>query len=266
MRLFVRQPRRPSQSAREIAGRLGARLIRRTNSRYRYRSGDRIINWGNPLPFDAPYCAVMNDPAAVEVAINKVLTWEKLELLQVPTVEWTEDWAEAVEWMLRNDERVMVRSILRGSQGRGITVYSRDGTEHSLPVGNFEADGYEPGGVYVKVFGRNPRRVSEFRVAVCNGQVIDYAQKKKRRNREGRFSPYVRSHGNGWVFCREGVELPPALHDAAQSAVEALDLDFGAVDCAIDRSGRVCVYEINTAPGIEGTSHDRWADALGGGW
>jgi glutathione synthase/RimK-type ligase-like ATP-grasp enzyme len=119
------------------------------------------------------------------------------------------------------------------------------------------------GETYVKVFGRNPAHVTEYRVAVCGGQVIDYAQKKRRRDYEGRFNPYIRSHGNGWIFAREEVSPPEAVLHAATDAIELLDLDFGAVDIGSDRGGSVCVYEVNTAPGVEGTSLDRWGDALG---
>jgi glutathione synthase/RimK-type ligase-like ATP-grasp enzyme len=258
MRIFIRPPRRASQSAREIAGRLGARLIRRTNSRYRYRPGHRIINWGNPLPLAAPMTYVYNDPNAVGLAIDKLSTWEILVENGVPTVQWTNDHARALEWMRENDERVLHRTQLRGTQGRGIEVYSRDGSEYSAPM--FEM--FDTGGMYVKVFGRNPKHVTEFRVAVCGGEVIDFAQKKRRKDHEGRFNPYVRSHGNGWVFCREAVECPASAHAAAEDAVSSLGLDFGAVDLGVSRDGSVCVYEINTAPGIEGTSHDRWTDGL----
>lgn len=259
MRTFIRPPRRASQSAREIAGRLGARLIRRTNSRYRYRPGHRIINWGNPLPIDAPLTYVYNTPEAVALAIDKPSTWITLKTHGVPTVEYTWDHAEALRWMREDNARVMARRQLRASQGRGIEVYSRDGTAHTQPM--FEM--FDEGGVYVKVFGYNPQHVTEYRCAVCNGEVIDFAQKKRRSNHEGRIDPYIRSHRNGWVFCREAVDLPDHAAIAATEAVEALGLDFGAVDLGVHGDGGVCIYEVNTAPGIEGTSHTRWADALG---
>jgi glutathione synthase/RimK-type ligase-like ATP-grasp enzyme len=233
-------------------------MIRRTNSRYRYRPGHRIINWGNPLPIDAPLTYVYNTPNAVALAIDKPSTWITLKTHGVPTVEYTWDHGEAQRWMREDDERVLLRTTLRGSQGRGISAFSRDGTAYSQPM--YEM--YDGGGVYVKVFGRNPAHVTEYRVAVCDGQVIDFAQKKRRTDHEGRIDPYIRSHRNGWVFCREGVTCPTDAHEAAVDAIVALGLDFGSVDLGVCRD-RVCVYEVNTAPGIEGTSHDRWSDALG---
>jgi len=259
-RLFVRPPRRASQSARDIAFRTGARLIRRNNSRYRFRTGDRVINWGNPAPIDVPNYAVYNHPVAVALAIDKSRTWDCLQLHGVPTVDVTYNWGDARHW-LHEGQRVMVRTALQSSQGRGITVYSEHGTEHTLPSGNYEA-AYHDGAAYVLVFGRNPAHVTEYRVAVCGGQVIDCSQKKRRRDYEGRIDPYIRSYGNGWIFAREGVECPESGAIAAIDAVEALELDFGAVDIGVHRHGHACVYEVNTAPGIEGTSHERWAEAL----
>ncbi len=258
-RLFVRPPRRPSQSARDVAFLLGARLIRRVNSRYSYRPGDRIINWGNPLPLPAPGIACVNQAEAVARAIDKRETWKNFGFYDVPTVEWTDDHEEALRWLI-DDHRVIHRRTLRGSQGAGCQVYSLHGTDHTLDGHHFDEMAF--GGVYVKVFGRNPRHVTEYRVSVCDGQVIDYSQKKRRRDYEGRIDPYIRSYGNGWVFCREEVNLPELAAITAQDAVEALGLDFGAVDLGVHRGGDTCVYEVNTAPGIEGTSHRRWADAL----
>lgn len=258
MRTFIRPPRRPSQSAREVAFLLGARLLRRNNSRYRYRSGDRIINWGNPLPMEGvPWIAQFNHPEAVRIAIDKVATWERLAQAEVPTVTWTRDHSEALRWMREEDQRVLHRTMLHASQGRGIDVYSNSGTDWTRPM--YELD---EGGVYVQAFGRNPQHVTEYRVAVCDGEVIDFAQKKRRKDYEGRINPYVRSHRNGWVFCREGVECPQSAYEAAIDSTQAVGLDFGSVDLGVHREGGVCVYEINTAPGIEGTSHARWADAL----
>jgi hypothetical protein len=120
-----------------------------------------------------------------------------------------------------------------------MSVYSEEGTDHSLPAGNFE-EFYDSNAVYVKVFGRNPLNVDEYRA-----------------------NPYIRSHGNGWNFCREGIEHPDAVVNAAIACVQALGLDFGAVDIGHERgTDRVCVYECNSAPGLEGSTPGLYADSL----
>jgi Fe-S cluster assembly iron-binding protein IscA len=95
---------------------------------------------------------------------------------------------------------------------------------------------------------------------VFKGSVIDFVQKKLKSGFTPK--PYIRSHDNGWVFCREGVELPSKVKEAAIEAVAALNLDFGAVDLAISKKGSVCVFEVNTAPGIEGTTVTNYAKAI----
>lgn len=253
-RTFIRQPNRPSESARALAREMGVRMIRRTNSRYTRRPSDVIINWGNPLEY-----ATINKPEAVALAIDKRATYAVLEEAGVPTVEHTDCEWHAAGWIAR-DDRLLVRTSLRSSQGRGITVYSKGGTDWSRDWYDRPQD--HRNAMYVKVFGRNPQHVTEYRVHVVKGQVIDYAQKKRRSNYEQRPNPYVRSWGNGWVFARSDVVLPPAVNEAALGAVEALGLDFGAVDVASDRDGGVCVYEVNTAPGLEGSTLTAYADAL----
>jgi hypothetical protein len=143
-----------------------------------------------------------------------------------------------------------------------MSVYSEEGTDHSLPAGNFE-EFYDSNAVYVKVFGRNPLNVDEYRAHVVGNEVIDLQQKKRSSSYEGISNPYIRSHGNGWNFCREGIEHPAAVINAAVSCVQALGLDFGAVDIGHERgTDRVCVYECNSAPGLEGSTPGLYADSL----
>jgi glutathione synthase/RimK-type ligase-like ATP-grasp enzyme len=88
---------------------------------------------------------------------------------------------------------------------------------------------------------------------VFDGQVIDVQQKRRREGANA--TNEIRNTANGWVFCREGVEAPAIAVEAAKAAVEALGLDFGAVDIKCNRQGTRCaVLEVNTAPGLEGTS------------
>lgn len=247
----------PSNGGRALARELGIRMMRLEGSRFRPRPGDRIINWGSSEIDGFDDDVYLNNPNALRRTRNKIDQYQAFEWSGVPTVEWTEDALRAQDW-IEQDERVLVRTMLRGSQGRGITAHSAEGTAWTCPWREHEA------GTYVKVFGRNPLNVQEFRLHVVNGQVIDRQQKRKRRDDDDelRANPYIRSHANGWVFCREGIECYDELDQAAKDAVEALGLDFGAVDCARCSDGRVCVYEVNTAPGLEGTTLQSYARAF----
>jgi D-alanine-D-alanine ligase-like ATP-grasp enzyme len=46
------------------------------------------------------------------------------------------------------------------------------------------------------------------------------------------------------------------------SAVNTLGLDFGAVDLIVAKDGRVYVLEVNTAPGIEGITLEKYVKAF----
>jgi len=73
----------------------------------------------------------------------------------------------------------------------------------------------------------------------------------------------VRSNKRGWKF--SGVTLntiPEALKNAAVKAVSVIGLDFGAVDCAIDTRRHPFIIEVNTGPGLQGTSLEKYVAAF----
>ena len=61
-----------------------------------------------------------------------------------------------------------------------------------------------------------------------------------------------RNYKNGYAFQLVREEsIPRTAVDLALRAVDALGLDFGAVDVLLGRDGRYYVLEVNTAPGIQ---------------
>jgi len=92
---------------------------------------------------------------------------------------------------------------------------------------------------------------TEFRVFVYRRRHLgSYEKVKVRRFGTKRFG---RSYRNGYAF-----QLVPAERlnresiDLACRAVEALGLDFGAVDVLLGTDGHCYVLEVNSAPGVEG--------------
>ena len=73
----------------------------------------------------------------------------------------------------------------------------------------------------------------------------------------------LRSNKLGWKF-KIVKKWDPALTELAVVAVKALGLDFGAVDCCLDLNGNPYVFEVNTGPGLEGTSFDKYVEAFKG--
>jgi len=73
----------------------------------------------------------------------------------------------------------------------------------------------------------------------------------------------IRSNTRGWKFSKIKVEnLPANLKTQAVKAVNALGLDYAAVDCCSATGNDAYIIECNTGPGLEGTSFDAWVKAL----
>jgi glutathione synthase/RimK-type ligase-like ATP-grasp enzyme len=96
-------------------------------------------------------------------------------------------------------------------------------------------------------------KVQEYRVHVYMEKVL-FVQQKRRVNGAQRTANQnlIRSHENGWVYTIQNIEAPQSVLIESLSAVAALNLDFGAVDCIVGRDDdEAYVLEVNTAPGLQ---------------
>lgn len=191
---------------------------------------------------------IVNPMDRVSVAGNKLLTFEKLkdvDGISIPT--FTTDRSVAESW-LRDGIDVVCRTQLRGHSGAGIVLSNKDNPLVDAPL-------------YVQYV----KKQKEFRVHVAFGEVIDVQEKRKRNDLPEDFKAnfQVRNHQTGWVYCRENIEVPGGLLSLARSVVEQLGLDFGAVDIIYNAKSDVCYcLEVNTAPGLEGTTVEKYAQAF----
>jgi glutathione synthase/RimK-type ligase-like ATP-grasp enzyme len=112
------------------------------------------------------------------------------------------------------------------------------------------------------LYTKRAKRKAEYRVHVLRGTIIDI-QQKKRRNGSDR-GALVWNHGTGYVYCREGVECPDNVKNTAILAVASLGLDFGAVDMILSKQDEALVLEVNTAPGLVGTTISKYKEAFNG--
>jgi len=62
--------------------------------------------------------------------------------------------------------------------------------------------------------------------------------------------PWVRGHRQGWKISYVG-GAPTPVKEASRAALDALGLDFGAVDIGVKRNGHPVVIEVNTCPGLD---------------
>lgn len=222
-------------------------------SNFRPKSKNTVINWGlstKPAWYTEPCAArIINPFEKVAVAANKLSTFNALkEAGNVPIPEYTIDRAVALDWV-SNGILAVGRTKLNGHSGAGIILAAR---EEDVP---------ENCPLYVKYI----KKKAEFRVHVAFGKVIDVQQKRKRSDYDGDVDYAIRNHHTGWVYCRENVELNDRLRDAAINAVTAVGLDFGAVDIIYNEyRDAYYVLEVNTAPGLEGTSVEKYANCFYG--
>lgn len=249
MNVYIVPYKLGSESAKTLARSLGARL----SSGHRRFIKDRsfIINWGNSeddLLFNAMARrsnTILNKPANVLLAADKIATFKTFTDYNVPTVEWTTDRGIAQRWVDENGY-VYARRYSRSSQGKGIEVITM---EDNLP--------------YVELYTKAVPKSYEFRVHVFKGKIIDFAKKRKRNDVE--VNPYIKNFDNGWVFCRDGEILPDIVRQASIKACVSLGLDFCALDVLYrERENKVYVLEANTAPGIEGTTLTKYVEAFKG--
>jgi glutathione synthase/RimK-type ligase-like ATP-grasp enzyme len=250
-----------SGGAKALGQRCG--ILRATNKQVaKHGDFDTIINWGrSEARFNGTY---INDPGSVGIASNKQTAFMALqEAGDVPIPEFTNDRDVAQGWV-DSGEVVVVRQMLRGSQGRGIVLVG--------PKDNEVTTVYEvpPAPLYVKYV----KKQDEYRLHVAFGEVIDIQQKKRKLEvPDDQVNWQLRNHDNGWVFARDGVSAPKCVISAAIASCAALGLDFGAVDIGYNAKAKAAtVYEVNTAPGLEGETLESYYKAfmkkfpqLGGG-
>ena len=230
-----------SVSAKRLARTLG---ILRVSPSYNARRKDVIINWGNSNP---PHFRWMeqdlNKPHAIQLACDKLTTFHMLEengFKDIPQYTISKDIAKH---LIAMGDTIYCRTTTTGHSGRGIVIAKNVNDLVNAPL-----------------YTVATRHKHEYRVHVFKDKVIDVQQKRKRI---GAIGNGVRNHANGWIYARAEIAPSEELLSSARRAVNLLGLDFGAVDIGhrlIDN--KLFVFEINTAPGITGTTLDNYAKAI----
>jgi len=225
---------------------MGVRRLRVVRTTFRPRPDDVIINWGSRV-FRPNVGLWLNHPYAVDVAQCKLASLITMQRAGVPVPMFTIDPGVAENW-LQDRAPVVARTLLRASGARGL-VLVQPGDE--VPV--------------APLYTRYEKKRHEYRIHVIrigdSYELLDIQQKRRRTGQE--CDSQVRNAANGWVYCRENVAAPETAIEASIRAVGALGLDFGAVDLGWNEyRAAPCVYEVNTAPGLDGTTPERYGEAL----
>jgi len=104
-------------------------------------------------------------------------------------------------------------------------------------------------------------------LAEKNGDAFDEATAELMLRRQatnatqGGANMLLRSNRMGWKFSIVK-KFDPKMAEVAAKAVKALGLTFGAVDCCTDNHGVPYIFEVNSGPGLEATSFDKYVEAF----
>lgn len=257
MYIFSHNPR--SKGARALARTMGIQRIRHENSRFRGNPDKVVINWGaSQITGEIAYCQIINHPHTVGASSNK-LSFLNMVDGEARIPRYTTDMEVARGW-LQHGSVVVERHLLRGSEGRGIVIVEDEAFLSPAPL-----------------YTRYVKKRDEYRVHIrraatlfpdadtgesrTDGGVIFDIQKKALRNGVEHPNWRVRNHANGFIYMRQGINVPTGVRDHAVRAFNCLGLDFGAVDVIWNNEKqRAYVLEINTAPGLEGTTLESYAE------
>ena len=245
MRTVIYPYKPGSKSARDLARALGVKRIKHKGSRFRPGPLKTLINWGSrKLPEEYFKCRILNHPARVRGASDKLRAFEAMTPgVSIP--EYTNVPETASEWL--SEGPVVARTVLNGKGGEGIVVVR-------------EGEGLPAAPLYTKYI----KKKSEWRVHIFMEEVI-MVQKKARKldvpDEEVNWE--IRNHDNGFIYQHMDIDPPLCVIEEASKAVQALGLHFGGVDVIYNEHyGKAYVLEVNSAPGLEGTTLERYVEAV----
>jgi len=247
MRFRVLPYKTGSASARALANALGGLRLKTTGRSFRARSDDILINWGSSSrPERLTGLKLLNDPDTISRVSDKLTFFNRMAA-----------WEETLIPKFWNDPDaipedafpIVCRTVLNGHSGAGIVIAN---TRQEIV----------PAPLYVKY----QKKDNEYRIHV-GGEKIIAVQRKARSRAIENVNWQIRNHQNGFIFQRNGFEVPDRVIDAAKRSLAVSGLDFGAVD-VIDRESkeRALVLEINSAPGTTGQTIQDYVNYFKGEW
>jgi len=165
-------------------------------------------------------------------------------------VDHTEDYVEVEEALRQGHGPWFARTKLTGHSGEGIVILreQRDITDEIRTK--------------CKLFTKNFHKTHEYRVYVM-GEEIFHASSKHKSSRVGFHDEHVWTHNNGYVYCFKKVKLPAPVEELVREFIQMTLLKFFAIDILYNKNTREAkIVEVNTAPGMEGTTLERFIDKL----
>lgn len=191
------------------------------------------IRWGNRTsPTSDNYMMVLNKAAAIERASNKLGSLELLREAGIPVPDFDTD----PEALLERSNYPILGRRLQHARATDVVL--------CLQRRDFRR---RPRDYYVAYIPTN----REYRLHVAGGDVIRVQGKYLDVNyagANGAAAVWIRNYATGHRFRAPNRRLHNARLESAVGAVEALGLDFGAVDLIVADDGSHYVLEVNTSP------------------
>lgn len=250
VRIYPWNPK--SESAKQLAGAMGVKRLKHAGSTLRHGKDRTIINWGasafaDPLTFNSK---VINNPDNVDAVSNKLKFFQLLEGKVDCIPEFTSDKQVALQW-LEGKSVVFARKVLKGSGGNGIVIMYPDNPKTWVDAP-----------LYTKYI----KKKEEYRVHVMGGKIF-LVQRKGLRKVEGldpsKVNWAIRNLENGFIFVRNDVAAPDVVLKASTDIFPHLGLDFYAADVVYNAQANLAyVLEVNTAPGLDGSTINDYAQAF----
>ena len=243
-----------SESAKTLATALGIKRIKHTNSKFKGKPNKVVVNWGSSsLPDEVMKCRILNRPEFVNRASNKKLFFEYMSQYNLHcVVEHTCDPDVALKWY-EDNITVVAREVLQGHSGEGI---------HLLKLN-------ETGFIEAPLYTKYKPKKDEYRLAYHrnrDGSVLCFSSQRKARSLavpEEEVNWKIRNYANGFIYQREDLAIPNCVFDCGFETFAISGLDFGAIDIIYnEREQRAYALEINTAPGLDGSTVNEYASML----
>lgn len=225
--------------------------IKHVGSRFKGSRNKKVVNWGaSTLPPEVAKCDVLNNAEAVSVAGNKLSFFLRMRSLGLADlcVPFTTDIRDLGEWLAAGKE-VVARKKLTGHSGEGIEIFAAGANVPNAPL-----------------YTQYVPKKQEYRVHIFRGEAIDIQRKARKTDvHNDNVNWKIRNIAGGFIYARdfEPADLPAGIQQIAAAAVQACGLDFGAVDIIYNQQQNRCyVLEVNTAPGLQGTTLDAYVEAF----
>lgn len=243
--------RQGSKGAKALSLELGGKVLRLEGSKYKPKQEDVIINWGNTTFNESaewgpktPETFFNYDTDCMRLSTNKLMFFKFMGVEHSDIIPQFWDHRNEIP---EDAYPVVCRTVLAGHSGDGIVIASGP-------------DSLVDCSLYTKYI----KKKEEYRVHVGRKDgtsIIISLQRKAKRNGFENPNWQVRNHANGFVFVRHEVNPPESVLHVAKQALERSGLDFGAVDVIWnEHEQKAYVLEINTAPGLEGTTIKDYGD------